>query len=103
MKSTMSLSIAAVVCLLAVGTASAAERTSTITTNRGAYTVQGSASCADGTCSGSRTTTGPSGYSANRAGSITANGDGSATYSGSRTGPRGRSIQRSGTVTVSPN
>ena len=64
---------ATVAGLLLVGTiaeASAWTRQGTVNTARGTYTVNGAGSCAGGTCSGTRTVTGPYGGTVNRSGTV---------------------------------
>ena len=89
--------LAAVLTIAAAASANAWTRYGTIYGPRGVSTVQGSGSCAGGTCSRSVTRTGPYGYSYNRSGSVTCGGG---TCSGSRTttGPYGGTITRQGSV-----
>jgi hypothetical protein len=91
--------------LLLVGTiaeASAWTRQGSVTTARGTYTVNGAGSCAGGTCSGTRTVTGPYGGTVTRSGTVTKTGPGQYQYTGTVTGPYGRTVNRSGTVVVAP-
>jgi hypothetical protein len=99
----MQFGTAAIAGLLLVGTAAEASawtRQGTVTTARGTYTVNGAGSCAGGTCSRSRTVTGPYGGTVTRNGSVTKTGPGQYQYSGTTTGPYGRTVTRSGTVVV---
>lgn len=96
---------AAIAGLLLVGMAAEASawtRQGTVTTARGTYAVNGSGSCAGGTCSRTRTVTGPYGGTVTRSGSVTKTGPGQYQYSGTATGPYGRTVTRSGTVVVAP-
>jgi len=61
-------------------------------------TRTGSGSCADGSCSGNTTVTGPAGRSATRSGSVDC-ANGSCSGGSTVTGPEGRSATRSGSVT----
>ena len=93
---------AALAGLLLAGTiaeASAWTRQATVTTARGTYTVNSAGGCAGGTCSGTRTVTGPYGGTVIRGGSITQTAPGQYQYSGAVTGPYGRTVTRSGTIT----
>jgi hypothetical protein len=63
----------------------------------GVTSVQGSGSCANGTCSSTQTWTGPYGGTTVRKGKRVCI-DGVCTYSSTLTGPAGRSVVRSGTI-----
>ena len=89
--------------IVATGLASMSEaaawtRSGTFTTRRGTYSSQASAGCSAGTCSRSRSITGPYGNTVSRTGSITRTADRGYSYSRTTTGPNGGSITRSGTV-----
>jgi hypothetical protein len=89
--------------LLLAGTiaeASAWTRQGTVTTARGTYAVNGAGSCAGGTCSGTRTVTGPYGGTVTRSGTVTKTAPGQYQYTGTVTGPYGGTATRSGTVVV---
>ena len=99
------LATAAIAGLLLLGTAAEASawtRHGTVTTARGTYAVNGAGSCAGGTCSRTRTGTGPNGGTVTRSGSVTQTAPGQYQYSGAATGPYGRSVTRSGIVVVVP-
>jgi hypothetical protein len=62
----------------------------------GVTTWQRSGQCSGGTCTGSKTTTGPGGRTWTRERSVTGTGNGGWTSNGKATGPRGGSWTRSG-------
>jgi hypothetical protein len=89
--------------IVAIGFATMSEaaawtRSGTLTTRRGTYYSQASGGCSAGTCSRSRSITGPHGGTVSRTGSITRTGDHSYSYSRTTTGPNGSSVTRSGTA-----
>lgn len=83
----------------AAAEASAWSRSGSVTTARGTYNVQGSGGCGYGSCSRSRTVTGPYGDSVTRQGTVTRTAPGQAYYSGTVTGPYGGTVYRQGTIT----
>lgn len=97
---TKTLTISALVAILALGSAadaSAWERKGSFTGPRGTSTVEGSGNCSGGACSRNVTKSGPLGNSVSREGSRScANG----ICSGNRatTGPGGRSFNRTGSI-----
>jgi hypothetical protein len=80
----------------------ALERKGEVTTRRGTYTTEGSAGCADGTCSRSSSVTGPDGKTVSSQGSVTKTGPGQYSRSKTTTGPNGGTVNKSGSVTVTP-
>ncbi|MFA6265544.1 MAG: hypothetical protein WC670_07510 [Pseudolabrys sp.] len=91
----------------AVGTAFVSEagawtRSGSVTTARGTYTGQASGSCAGGTCTRSRSVTGPNGKTVSRTGSATRTGPYRYRYTRTTTGPNGGSVTRSGRVVSYP-
>jgi hypothetical protein len=100
-KRLISAGLAALVLTgFAVENANAWTRSGSVATARGVYTFHGSGSCGNGTCSRSRSVTGPYGYSVSRSGSISRTGPGSYAYSRTTTGPYGGSVTRSGSIYV---
>lgn len=95
-------SLAAVLALGSVTAANAWTRNATVTTPRGTNYGSTTGSCSGGTCSRTRSVTGPNGYTASRSGSVSRTGSNSASYSRTTTGPYGNSVTRSGSVTVYP-
>jgi hypothetical protein len=101
----ISITTAAVAGLLLAASAadaSAWTRNGTVHTWRGAYTVQGSGGCGGGSCSRTRTVTGPYGGTVTRSRTVTRTGPGQYSYQGRVTGPYGGTVTRSGTVVVAP-
>lgn len=89
--------LAAAMSVVAVADASAWTRSGTVTGPRGTSTIQGSGSCANGTCSRSVTRTGPYGYSATKQSSASCAG-GTCSRSATRTGPYGYSVTKQGSA-----
>ena len=94
--------LAAVLSLAAVSQASAWTRSGSVTTWRGTYHGSASGGCAGGTCSRTRSVTGPNGNTVSRSGSITRTGPYRYSYSRTTTGPNGNGVTRSGTVRAYP-
>lgn len=94
----ISASLAGLIGLATVSQASAWSRSGSVTTWRGTYYGHSSGGCAGGTCSRSRSVTGPYGGTVSRTGSITRTGPGDYSYSRTTTGPNGNSVTRSGSV-----
>lgn len=92
----------AIISLAAASDAAAWSRGGSVTTWRGTYQVQASGACAGGTCSRSRSVTGPNGGTVSRTGSVTRTGPYRYTYSRTTTRPDGSSVTRSGTVRTRP-
>lgn len=95
-------SLAGILSVAAVGEAAAWTRSGSVTTARGAYTGSASGGCAYGTCSRTRTVTGPYGSTASRTGSVTRTSPYTYNYSRTATGPYGGSVTRNGAVVVNP-
>ena len=96
--SLLSILLAALMSLAAIPQASAWSRSGSVTTWRGTYYGQGSGGCAGGTCSRTRSVTGPYGGTVSRVGSITRTGSGSYSYTQTYTGPNGHGATRSGSI-----
>ena len=95
------IALSALATALIIGAAADANawtRAGSVTGPRGTSSVQGSGSCAGGTCSRSITRTGPYGNSVTRQGTVSCAG-GVCTGSRQTTGPNGQTIYRQGTVT----
>ena len=99
---TISASLAVLISVGAVSQADAWTRSGSVTTARGTYTGSASGSCAGGTCSRSRSVTGPYGNTVSRSGSVSRTAPYAYSYSRTTTGPYGNSVTRSGTVTAYP-
>jgi len=100
----MHKAILAAACTAALGMAMVAEaqaegrswsRGGSVTGPRGTTAWQRSGSCANGTCTRSRSATGPNGGTISRSGSC---GNGACTYGGSATGPHGNSVTWGGSA-----
>jgi hypothetical protein len=102
MKAFATVALASLMVAGAAADASAWTRQGSVNTWRGTYAYQGSAGCAAGTCSRSRSVTGPYGGTVSRSGSVTRTAPGQYSYSRTTTGPRGGSVTRSGSVSVTP-
>ena len=89
--------LAVALSVAATADASAWTRNGTITGPRGTSTIQGSGSCANGTCSRAVTATGPNGNTVTRQGSATC-AYGVCAGSRQTTGPRGNTVYRRGVV-----
>jgi hypothetical protein len=99
MKYTLvSVSLIVAIGLATMSEAAAWTRSGSLTTRRGTYYSSVSGGCSAGTCSRSRSISGPYGGTVSRTGSITRIGDHSYTYSRTTVGPHGGSVTRSGTV-----
>lgn len=102
MKALATAALAGLMVVGAAADASAWTRQGSVTTWRGTYAYQGSGGCAAGTCSRSRSVTGPYGGTVSRSGSVTRTAPGQYSYSRTTTGPYGGSVTRSGSVVVAP-
>jgi hypothetical protein len=94
----ISASVAGLISLATISEAAAWSRSRSVTTWRGTYHSQASGGCSSGTCSRSRSVTGPYGGTVSRTGSITRTGPGSFSYTRTTTGPNGNSVTRTGSV-----
>lgn len=94
--------VAATVGVASVSEANAWTRSGSVTTARGTYTGQASGTCAGGTCSRTRSVTGPNGNTVTRSGSATRTGPYRYSYTRTTTGPNGGSVTRSGRVVSYP-
>jgi hypothetical protein len=94
----VSMSLAGMIGLATIPEAAAWTRSGSVTTWRGTYHAQASGGCSGGTCSRSRSVTGPYGGTISRTGSITRTGPGSFTYTRTTTGPYGNGVTRTGSV-----
>jgi hypothetical protein len=94
----ISASLVGILSLTAVTQASAWTRSGSVTTRRGTFYGQSSAGCSGGTCSRSRSVTGPNGSTVSRTESVTRTGPNSFGYSRTATGPNGNSVTRSGEI-----
>ncbi|AXK83855.1 hypothetical protein DW352_04370 [Pseudolabrys taiwanensis] len=99
---TISASLAVLISVGAVSQADAWTRSGTVTTARGTYTGSASGGCAGGTCSRTRSVTGPYGNTVSRSGSVSRTGPYRYSYSRTTTGPNGNSVTRSGSVATYP-
>jgi hypothetical protein len=90
----ISVSLAGILSLTSVGEASAWSRSGSVTTRRGTFYGQSSGGCSGGTCSRSRSVTGPNGNTVARTESVTRTGPNSFSYSRTATGPNGNSVTR---------
>jgi len=86
----------------AVTEANAWTRNGSVTTARGTYTGQASGTCAGGTCTRTRSVTGPNGKTVTQSGSVTRTGPHRYRYTQTTTGPNGGSVTRSGRVVSYP-
>ena len=103
MKHTLiALSLAAATSLVPLSQASAWTRSGSVTTWRGTYTGQASGSCAGGTCTRTRSVTGPNGNTITQSGSVSRTGPYRYDYSRTTTGTNGNSVTRSGTAYANP-
>jgi hypothetical protein len=94
------IAVSALAVALSVGAAADANawtRTGSVTGARGTFSVQGSGSCANGTCSRSVTRTGPYGNSVTRQGTASCAG-GVCAGSRTTTGPGGNTVYRQGSI-----
>jgi hypothetical protein len=98
----ISASLVAALSFVAVSPANAWSRSGSVTTRRGTYYGSASGSCSGGTCSRSRSITGPYGNTMSRSGSVTRTGPHDFSYSRATTGPNGNSVTRSGAVHTYP-
>jgi hypothetical protein len=98
----ISASLAALLSIAAATPANAWTRSGSVTTRRGTYTGSASGSCSGGTCSRTRTVTGPNGNSWSRTGSVSRTGPYRYSYSRTTTGPNGNTVTRSGWVRTDP-
>jgi len=94
--------VAATLGLAAVTEANAWTRSGSVTTARGTYTGQASGTCAGGTCTRTRSVTGPNGKTVTQSGSATRTGPYRYRYTQTTTGPNGGSVTRSGRVVSYP-
>jgi hypothetical protein len=94
----ISASLAGILSLTAVTQASAWSRSGSVTTRRGTFYGQSSGGCSGGTCSRSRSVTGPNGNTVSRTESVTRTGPNSFGYSRTATGLYGNGVTRSGEI-----
>ncbi|HWK96182.1 MAG TPA: hypothetical protein VNR39_12245 [Pseudolabrys sp.] len=94
--------VAATFVAAAVTEANAWTRNGSVTTARGTYTAHASGSCAGGTCTRTRSVTGPNGKTVTQSGSATRTGPHRYRYTQTTTGPNGGSVTRSGRVVSYP-
>jgi hypothetical protein len=90
------IALSSLLMVAAVSDASAWTRTGSVTTQRGTYTGTAGGSCGGGTCSRTRSVTGPNGHTMSRTGSVSRVGPYRYAYSRTTTGPFGRTFGRSG-------
>lgn len=107
----LTASLAGLLCVVAAADASAWTRSATVNTARGTYSASASGGCAYGTCSRTKSVTGPYGNTVTRSGSVSATAPApypyygyprAYTYSRTTTGPYGGTVSRSGSVVVTP-
>ena len=89
--------LAAILSVAAVANANAWTRSGSVTGARGTATINGSGSCANGTCSRQVARTGPNGYTTTRQGTASC-ANGTCTGTSTTTGPRGYTATRQGSV-----
>lgn len=105
----LTASLAGLLCVVAAADASAWTRSATVNTTRGTYSASAAGGCAYGTCSRTKSVTGPNGNTVTRSGSVSAappypyyGYPRGYAYSRTTTGPYGGTVSRSGTVVVTP-
>lgn len=101
MKSVSLAALAAAAFVFAgAADANAFTRQGTVSSPRGTGSYSASADCANGTCSRAVSRTGAGGRSMSNSGSVTKTGQGQYSYHGSTTGPSGQTRTRSGSVVI---